>query len=93
MTVDTRPTTYRIPLAALAETAAIQAVGKLFALFRSGLDHGGIAQFLDVLVVIEAAHGDDGGGQNEASTDQTAHKLAFLGVEGVKGAIGTAALN
>ena len=93
MTVDTRPTAHCIPLAALAETAVVQAVGKLFALLRSGLDHGGIAQFLDVLVVIEAAHGHNGGSQDEANANQAADKLAFLGVKGVKGAIGTAALN
>lgn len=93
MAVDTRPAAHRIPLAALAETAVVQAVGKLFALFRSGLDHSCTAQLLDVLVVVEAAHSHNGGSQDEANADQAADKLAFLGVKGIKGAIGTAALN
>ena len=93
MTVDTRPTAHCIPLAALAETAVVQAVGKLFALFRSVLDHGSTAQFFNMLIVVEPTHGHNGGSQDEANADQAADKLAFLGVKGVKGAIGTAALN
>ena len=61
MAVDTGPTAHCIPLAALAETAVVQAVGKLFALLRSGLDHGSTAQFFDMLIVVETAHSDDGG--------------------------------
>lgn len=93
MTVDTRPTAHCIPLVALAETAVVQAVGKLFALFRSGLDHGSTAQFFNMLIVVEPTHGHNGGSQDEANADQAADKLAFLGIKGVKGAIGTAALN
>lgn len=93
MAVDTRPTAHRIPVTALAETAVVHAAGKLLPLLCSGLDHGRTAQFFDVLIVIEPAHGHDGGGQDEANADQAADKLAFLGVKGVKGAIGTAALN